>query len=410
MQQTLLIIGYVWPEPTSSAAGSRIIQLIHWAQAEGYRVLFGSAAERGDTAEDLDALGVESVSLTLNCSSFDRLVAALQPAVVIFDRFVTEEQFGWRLADASPGTLRVLDTEDLHCLRAGREQAIKAGRPVLDLADEDLFTELARRELAAIYRCDLSLMISDAEIALLVHRLGVPGRLLHHCPFMETPIAAETLKGFDERAHMVFIGNYRHAPNWDAVRYLREIWPSIRRALPDAEMHIYGAYQPKKALQLHSDALGFLIKGWARQARETLGQYRLCVAPLRFGAGIKGKLADAWAAGTPSVTTSIGAEGMGQGEWPGALVDCREQWTQTIVDLYNQRIAWNAAQRAGLQRFNQLFDARLRQAALSACINALRAQLTQHRQRNIVGAMLHEQKHRSTEFMSRWIEVKTQLN
>ncbi|AFU98215.1 glycosyltransferase [Simiduia agarivorans] len=408
MQQTLLIIGYVWPEPTSSAAGSRIIQLIHWAQSAGYRVLFGSAAERGDTAEDLDALGVESVPLALNCSSFDRLVSALQPAVAIFDRFVTEEQFGWRLADASPGTLRVLDTEDLHCLRAGREQAIKAGRPVLDLADEDLFTELARRELAAIYRCDLSLMISDAEIALLVQRMGVPESLLHHCPFMETPVSGETLKGFDDRAHMVFIGNYRHAPNWDAVRYLREIWPAIRRALPDAEMHVYGAYQPKKALQLHSDALGFLIKGWARQARETLGQYRLCVAPLRFGAGIKGKLADAWATGTPSVTTAIGAEGMGQGEWPGGLVDRREQWAQVIVGLYTQRSAWNAAQRAALQRFNQLFDCGLRQAELSACIDTLRAQLTQHRQRNIVGAILHEQKHRSTEFMSRWIEAKSQ--
>lgn len=407
MQQTLLIIGFVWPEPTSSAAGSRIVQLIHWAQAAGYRVFFGSAAERGDTAEDLDALGVESIPLALNCSSFDRLVAELKPAVAIFDRFVTEEQFGWRLADASPGTLRVLDTEDLHSLRAGRERALKAGRPVLELEDEDLFSELARRELAAIYRCDVSLIISDAEMALLAQRFGVPAALLHHCPFMEPRLTGGAVNDFEQRAHLVFIGNYRHAPNWDAVRYLRELWPEIHCALPDVEIHLYGAYQPKKALQLHSDKLGFLIKGWARDARVTLAQYRLCVAPLRFGAGIKGKLADAWAAGTPSVTTRIGAEGMGADCWPGKIAETTQEWVDGIRLLYRDKAVWLAAQRGGIERFNQQFDIAQQHQQLSARTQQLLSNLELHRRRNIIGAILHEQKHRSLEFMSRWIEEKS---
>lgn len=407
MPQTLLIIGYVWPEPTSSAAGSRILQLIQWAQAAGYQVVFGCAAERGPTAANLSALGVQEQALVLNSSSFDTWVGDLQPAVAIFDRFVTEEQFGWRLAQACPQTMRLLDSEDLHCLRHGREQALKAGRPVLTLEDQDLFTPLARRELASIYRCDLSLMISDAEINLLHQRMGVPLALLQHCPFMEAALAPCEAPSFEARRHLVFIGNYRHAPNWDAVRYLRELWPALRARLPEVEMHLYGAYQPKKAQQLHSDKLGFHVRGWARDARATLAQYRLCVAPLRFGAGIKGKLADAWAAGTPSVTSPIGAEGMGDGVWPGAVVETPDTLVASVEQLYRDADAWQSAQAAGYRRFNDLLNADRVGRALSQRVQALAQDLSGHRARNIVGAMLHEQKHRATEFMSRWIEAKS---
>lgn len=407
MTQTLLVIGYVWPEPTSSAAGSRVVQLLQWGRTAGYRVVFGSAAEPGDNSLALAGLGVECQGIALNCSSFDAWVTALQPALVIFDRFLTEEQFGWRVADAWPAALRMLDTEDLHCLRAGREQALKAGRPVLELQDQDLYNDLAQRELASIYRCDLSLVISDAELQLLRERFQVPAELLLWLPFMEPALTAPPAD-FASRRHLVFIGNYRHGPNWDAVRYLREFWPAIRARLPGVELHLYGAYQPKKALQLHSEPLGFLVRGWARDARATLGAYRLCLAPLRFGAGIKGKLADAWAAGTPSVTTAIGAEGMGPAaSWPGALAEQPAELVQAVLSLYGDESRWQRAQAEGLTRFQQLFDARQLGLRLHNKVDALTRDLPAHRLRNIVGSILHEQKHRATEFMSRWIEVKS---
>lgn len=412
MAKTVLIVGYVWPEPRSSAAGTRIVQLIRWAQSAGYTVTFASASEPGEAAEDLTALAVECHSVRLNCSSFDDFVRELAPELVIFDRFICEEQFGWRVASACPQALRVLDSEDLHCLRDARERAHKAGRPVLTPVDDDLFSDMAQRELASIYRCDITLVISDAELAILRQEFNVPAALLHHCPFMFEPIDPAHWTPLTERQHFVFIGNYRHAPNWDAVRYLRELWPAIRQQLPEAELHLYGAYPPKKAMQLDNPALGFRVLGWAPNAYTVLAQARVCLAPLRFGAGIKGKLAEAMACGTPSVTTAIGAEGMtamGRLAWPGKVAESDADVIKAAVDLYEQPDCWRTAQSHCAPVFNALFDRARVEQALSERLAQIQHNLKAHRLRNITGALLQQQHYRSTEFMSRWIEVKTRL-
>ena len=92
----VLIIGYVWPEPRSSAAGSRMMQLIHSFLDRGWRVTFASAAQRSIHRADLVALGIEEADIALNCDSFNDQVRQWQPDMVVFDRFFTEEQFGWR--------------------------------------------------------------------------------------------------------------------------------------------------------------------------------------------------------------------------------------------------------------------------------------------------------------------------
>ena len=207
-----------------------------------------------------------------------------------------EEQFGWRVEKFSPDSLRVLNTEDLHSLRQARHNALKQNR---DFVIEDLYSDHGIREIAAIHRCDLTLMISEVETKLLIDEFNVPETHVFHLPFM-LPKSQDTeaLTSFEERQHFISIGNFRHAPNWDAVLQLKtEIWPKIRKRLPKAEMHIYGAYPPPKATQLHNAKEGFLIKGWAEDAQKVMQQARLCLAPLRFGAGIKGKLGGSYANG-----------------------------------------------------------------------------------------------------------------
>ena len=108
----LLIIGYVWPEPNSSAAGSHMLQLIAFFQAQGYVVTFTSPAQQTEHMVDLTDIGVFVEPITLNCDSFDTFIAQLQPDIVLFDRFMMEEQFGWRVAEHCPNALRILDTED----------------------------------------------------------------------------------------------------------------------------------------------------------------------------------------------------------------------------------------------------------------------------------------------------------
>ena len=115
----------------------------------------------------------------------------------------------------------------------------------------------------------------------------------------------------------------------------REIWPSIKRSLPEAELHIYGAYETEKARQLDSAKLGIHMKGRAENALETLERYRVNHAPLRYGAGQKGKVLDGWMSGTPTVATPIAAESMnGLIEWGCAVTNDPEQFAETAARVY----------------------------------------------------------------------------
>ncbi|MDA3806714.1 MAG: glycosyltransferase, partial [Thiomicrorhabdus sp.] len=95
--KTLLIIGYVWPEPNSSAAGTRMMQLIALFQTQGYSITFASPSNLGEHKADLLSLGIHEQLIELNNESFDLFIQQLQPGLVIFDRFMMEEQFGWRI-------------------------------------------------------------------------------------------------------------------------------------------------------------------------------------------------------------------------------------------------------------------------------------------------------------------------
>ena len=172
-----LIIGKVWPEPSSTAAGRRTQDLITALKLAGWQLHFASAAQRGAYALDLDSLGVQTHTIAVNDAAFDGWVEALAPDVVIFDRFMTEEQFAWRVAQHCPEALRVLDTSDLHSLRVAREQSLKKGEPL------QLKNETALREIASIYRCDLTLMISEFEVDVLRREFSIADHLLAYWPF-----------------------------------------------------------------------------------------------------------------------------------------------------------------------------------------------------------------------------------
>lgn len=323
----VLVIGYVWPEPASSAAGYRMLALLEAFRQQGWPVTFASPAEKSVHRADLPARGISEVNIRLNCSSFDDFIRELQPDLVMFDRFMMEEQFGWRV--------------EKHC-----------------------------------------------------------------------PDAIRQLPGFEQRAHFLTIGNFRHAPNWDAVLWLKEsLWPRIREQLPRAELHIYGAYPPPKATALHNERQGFLIRGWAEDAAQVLKQARINLAPLRFGAGLKGKLADALACGTPSVTTSVGAEGMGdQGAWPLPVADEADAFAAAAVALYRDPQRWSRYQQDGIELYNRHFAFQPHADALIRHLQQLRRNLNQHRLNNFTGAMLRHHTLKSTQYMAQWIEAKTAKN
>lgn len=406
--QPILIIGSVWPEPKSSAAGTRMMQLIDFFKREGAEITFTCSASNLEFSEDLEELGIETKQIKINDSGFDAFIKELNPVVVLFDRFMTEEQFGWRVAEHYPNALRVLDTEDLHSLRYGRHKAVKEGRA---FSNDDLYSNEARREIASIYRCDLSLIISNAEFELLTDFFKIDSNILHYVPFMMDKVSeneASKLPSFDERIHFISIGNFLHKPNWDAVLFLKEeIWKLIRDKLPKAELHIYGSYTSPKVEQLHNEKEGFLIKGRAESAEEVIKNSKLLLAPLRFGAGLKGKLVDAMKLGTPSVTTDIGTEGLkAGGEWGGADENDPVLFAEKAIQFYQNKREWEEAQQTGFDLFNQLFDKSEHQRNLRSKLKSISAQLLSHRKNNFIGSMLLQSTLQSYKYMSKWIEEK----
>ena len=407
--QAVLIIGFVWPEPNSSAAGGRMVQLISIFKNQGFDITFASPAMDSDYMVDLNSLGVNKKSIALNCSSFDVFVKELNPTIVLFDRFMIEEQFGWRVAENCPDALRLLDTEDLHCLRLSRQKAFKENRPFS--MDDLLVEEVAKREIASILRCDVSLMISEYEMEVLETIFKIDSGLLYYLPLLLESIDDEiiqNLPSFEERNNFVFIGNFLHEPNWNAVQFLKEtIWPLIRKQMPEAVLQIYGAYPSQKVLQLHHPKQGFHIMGRANDAHKVVRNARVVLASLRFGAGIKGKLLEAMQCGTPSVTTTIGAESMcGDLPWNGFIADNPQVFANKAVELYQDKNLWLKAQQNGYEIIEKRYLKSLFENDFVNHILKVQTYLKQHRMHNFMGTMLQHHTLTSTKYMSRWIEEK----
>jgi glycosyltransferase involved in cell wall biosynthesis len=323
-----------------------------------------------------------------------------------------EEQFGWRISEHCPNALKILDTEDLHCLRKGREQALKDEQPF----DVDyLFNDTAKREIASIYRCDMSLIISEVEMNILKYQFKVSEQLLYYLPFLIeiiSPDKRKNLPKFKDREHFIVIGNFLHAPNYDAVLFLKEkIWPLIRKKLPKVEIHIYGAYAPEKVNQLHNEKDGFMVKGFVEDVNLAMQQAKVCLAPLRFGAGLKGKLIDAMINGAPCVMTTLASEGMfGSFEPNGFIEDDYKQFATKAIELYNDKIFWNGMQKNGFLVLDTRFDKHLFIADFFMHISTTLNNLKTLRAQNFTGQILQHHSLQSTKFMSKWIEEKNSKN
>lgn len=401
--KTLLIIGIVWPEPNSSAAGGRMLQLIAIFKELDYKIIFASASQESEFSFPLKDIHIEKQNILLNDESFDNFLNQLNPNIVLFDRFMIEEQFGWRVSKSCPNALKILDTEDLHSLRLARQKAFKENKKFVI---SDLYSDVAKREIASILRCDISFMVSDFEIKLLKEQFKIDESLLFYLPIFGEK--SKTQNAFENRKNFVFIGNFLHEPNWNSVLYLKEtIWPLIHKQLPGANLKIYGAYPSQKVLQLHNPKTNFLIEGRAENAYEVISEARIMLAPLRFGAGIKGKLLEAMQYGTPSMTTSIGAESMhDEFPWNGFIEDNPQEFASKAVQLYKDEKLWNESQKNGFEILEKKFSKDLYESKFTEKINYLLSNLEKHRNNNFLGQILQHHTLRSTEYMSRWIEAK----
>tara|TARA_B100000575_G_C23143304_1_gene666157 strand:- start:11506 stop:12786 length:1281 start_codon:yes stop_codon:yes gene_type:complete len=349
----ILFFCLIWPEPESSAAGVRLDYLIRLFHRKGFELHLSSTADPGPYSalyEDLD--GIYRHTLDPNNSATGVKLTQINPDVIVFDRYPTEEQFSWLVVKACPNAIRILDTEDLHGLRRARQITLeelddKGHSTHLYVEDHTIkskaiYNTIALREMVSMHRSDLSLVVSDEEYFYAQKYYAIPSNQLLYLPIISSrPLVKLGAINHEARNHAIFIGNFKHAPNRDAVHFLRYLlWPEIydllrNQGIKGTECHIYGAYMDSSIEQLNNPSIGFYIKGRVDDVFSTMAEYEVLLAPLRFGAGVKGKILDAISMDLPVVTTPIGGEGLGvylDGlDFPGYLAKTLEEFKRSAV-------------------------------------------------------------------------------
>ena len=336
----VLLLTYVWPDEQASAAGARTCAVLKHLRGRGMRCTVGCASKPDARSRHvLKAVDVDGARILPNRSERNRsMLEEWAPDVVVFDRYYAEEAWSHDVRMAAPGAMRILDTQDIHGLRANRQRMAAGGCTDVEevlRARPNAQDAIMQRELAAIMRSDLTVVVSKAEERFLERTCNVPKEKLVTAPFFRTHkrlVPLEDLPNYGERQHFVAIGNWDHAPNADAAAWLvGTLWRRVRAALPsamaDAELHLYGARARGKASWLDEPQDGIRFKGYM-ESLEQLKNYRVLLSPLRFGAGVKGKVLDAWTYGLPVVTTPIGAEGTCQ-DLDHAIADALERPVST---------------------------------------------------------------------------------
>ena len=230
-------------------------------------------------------------------------------------------------------------TVDLHFLRMSREAEL-LDSPV----KKKTAAEMKQRELAAIRAVDSSIVHSTTELELL--RLELPLERIHVFPLIIDIQGTE--KGFNDRRDLIFLGGYKHTPNVDAVKYfVNDVMPFIRQRLPGVCFYAVGSHPPAEIFALQAEDV--IVTGFVEDLHPLLDEMRISIAPLRYGAGIKGKIGTAMAAGLPVIATSLAAEGMSLSAGQNILVaDGAEAFAGAVVQLYGDENLWGKLSRNGL--------------------------------------------------------------
>ncbi|MGB5377368.1 glycosyltransferase family 4 protein, partial [Muriicola sp.] len=206
-------------------------------------------------------------------------------------------------------------------------------------------------------------------------------------------------------------GNGKHAPNTDAITYLKhEIWPMINKEVHQASLHIYGAYMPPKIKAMNNAKEGFFVHGWAENVEDIMQQARVNLVPLRYGAGLKGKLFMAVSHGTPSVTSAIGAEGTHLQHIAPLVGTDTNDFAIKAIAVYQDGLLWNNCQLQGTEMLHKHFNKVEHETILLHTLQELQANLREHREQNFIGSMLLHHSTSSSKYLSKWISLKQEKN
>ena len=352
----MLVVDAGVPAPDRDSGSLRLWNLLRLLREGGYRVAF--VADDGHHedryAHALRAAGIELVTGSPT-AWLRRNASALRGAIL--SRHLVAAHWLPLARRLAPAAHVVFDTVDLHYLREQRQAGLH-GVPALHRRARA--TRAAELSLAT--RADTTWVVSEVERRLLSAELPQARILVVSNSFED--VAAG--KPFADRRDLLFVGGHRHPPNTDAAWWLvDEIFPRIRQGLPDVRLHLVGADVPDDLRRAAAASDGVVVHGQVPDLAPFLEGCRVALVPLRFGAGVKGKISQSMAHGQPVVTTPTGAEGMHLRPGVDAMVvDGAQALADATLRVYGDPVLWQALADNGQDSVRRHFSFDAARAAL----------------------------------------------
>ena len=350
-RRRILIVDATTPTPDQDSGSLRMVNLIRIFQSLGYQVSFlpSNLGWEAGYSDVLQALGVQMIG-GVGPDQVERWLAEHGCGLdaVMLSRHYVASEYLERVRRYAPQARYLFDTVDLHYLREQRQAELMDDPALMRIAEQT-----REAEMSVARQCDQTLVVSSVEKTLLAETapdlsVAVLSNIhqVHGCS-----------KGYEQRQGILFVGGYQHPPNVDAVCWFVErIFPSVRERLPEVEFHIVGSKAPESVKRL-GELPGVVFHGFVEQIEPFLENCRIAVAPLRYGAGVKGKVNMSMAWGQPVVVTTPAAEGMYLRHGEDALVaDSALDFADAVVAGYDDAELWQQLSENGLANVERYFS------------------------------------------------------
>ncbi|HEX4299986.1 MAG TPA: glycosyltransferase [Gammaproteobacteria bacterium] len=365
VSKRILVIDATTPRPDHDAGSLLKFYHLKLLQSLGYQVTLmpDNLLHDGDYTRDLQRIGIECIyePHRLTAKQFFTARAGDFQLIMLCRPYVASQHME-TLRRLAPAARIIYDTVDLHYLREQRQAAVEKNPLMAERAERT-----RQEELKLIGQADASIVVSPVEKELLAGELPRANVHVVQLVIPEEPQGP----GFEERRDILFIGGYQHTPNAEAVLYFcREILPVLRTRIPELRFLVLGSRPTPEIQALASEHIQ--VMGFQKDIAPYFNACRLMVAPLRFGAGIKGKLGTSFSFGLPVVATSIAAEGMYLQHGREVLIgDTPQEFADAVLRLYGDPLLWASMSTAGRQLVRERFSPEVIRQGLAEVIASM---------------------------------------
>ncbi|ABQ27330.1 glycosyltransferase [Geotalea uraniireducens] len=345
----VLVIDISVPAYDKNSSGLRMYTILNILNELGCKITFMAAElqPREPYVTELRAIGIEVICEMVDMEKYLRENGPSYDIVILSEPYPAFDYISLIRAYAVNSTV-IYDTVDVHWLRIERAAAVTGDTKLLKEAEY-----IKKLELLNIKASDIVLTVTKDEKNYL-HKLDSNLKIevipnIHEINNYE-------IKPFQSRNDLMFIGHFLHQPNVDAVKYfVKEILPLIKTQIPTIKFYIVGTNPTREVLNLRSDDVN--VTGYVKDIAPYFENCRVFVAPLRFGAGMKGKIGQSMMYGLPVVTTTIGAEGMGLDDGRNVLIaDNPENFAEAVLSLYSNEKLWTEISVSSMKHIDQNYS------------------------------------------------------